>query len=162
VTELADAVIDVTVRQGAPAALRAVSIVFDLVAVIGFALAGYFANKLSRTAFIIGIVVYAIDTVIVLLLGSWFMPPFTPSHCTNRHRICCMPRAESCDQGVPLPRLEPIAPLRPRRPLVRYSVLNKGPRLVLHVLLRVFGGGGFGEDGSPGCFCEFEGIVVDA
>ena len=76
VTELADAVIDVTVRQGAPGGLRAVSVVFDLVAVVGFALAGYFANKLSRTAFLIGIVVYAIDTVIVLLLGDWFMTAF--------------------------------------------------------------------------------------
>ena len=76
VTELADAVIDAAVRQGGPGALRAVSVVFDLVAVIGFALAGYFAHKLSRTAFIIGIVVYVIDTVIVLLLGSWFMAAF--------------------------------------------------------------------------------------
>jgi len=76
VTAVADAVIDVSIRQGAPAALRGVSVVFDLVAVIGFALAGYFANKYVRTAFVIGIVVYAFDAVIVLLLGDYFMTLF--------------------------------------------------------------------------------------
>ena len=76
VNQIADAVIDVSIQQGAPAALRVVSIIFDLVAVVGFALAGYFANKLFRTAFIIGILVYGIDTLLVLLLGDYFMAAF--------------------------------------------------------------------------------------
>src|SRR4051812_17626178 len=42
-TEVADAIIDATIKQGEPASLRVVSIVFDLVAIAGFALAGYFA-----------------------------------------------------------------------------------------------------------------------
>ena len=76
ITEIADAVIDVSIRQGAPASLRALSIIFDVIAVAGFALAGYFSNKLSRTAFVIGIVVYLIDTLLVLLLGDFFMAAF--------------------------------------------------------------------------------------
>jgi uncharacterized membrane protein YdbT with pleckstrin-like domain len=76
ITEIADAVIDVTIKQGSPAAMRGISIVFDLIAIIGFALAGYFANKFIRTAFIIGIVAYVLDAVIVLLLGDFFMAAF--------------------------------------------------------------------------------------
>ena len=75
-TELADAIIDVSIKQGAPASLRAISIVFDLIAVIGLALAGYFANKFFRTAFIIGIIVYAIDGLLVLVIGDFFMAAF--------------------------------------------------------------------------------------
>ena len=76
VTEVVDAVIDVFINQGAPSALKAVAIGFDLVAVIGFALCGYFANKFSRTAFIVGIGFYFVDAIIVLLLGDFFMVAF--------------------------------------------------------------------------------------
>jgi hypothetical protein len=76
ITEVADAVVDVFVREGAPSAIRGVAILFDLVAVIGFALCGYFANKYFRTAFIVGIGFYFIDALIVLLLGDFFMAAF--------------------------------------------------------------------------------------
>jgi hypothetical protein len=76
VTEVADAIVDVFVNQGAPSAFRALSIAFDLIAVIGFGLCGYFANKFSRTAFIIGIGFYFLDGIIVLLLGDFFMVAF--------------------------------------------------------------------------------------
>ena len=76
VTEVADAIVDVFVNQGAPSAFRALSIVFDLIAVIGFALCGFFANKFSRTAFIVGIGFYFLDAIIVLLLGDFFMLAF--------------------------------------------------------------------------------------
>jgi hypothetical protein len=76
VTEVADAIVDVFVREGAPPAFRALSIVFDLIAVIGFALCGFFANKFSRTAFIVGIGFYFLDGIIVLLLGDFFMVAF--------------------------------------------------------------------------------------
>lgn len=75
-TELADAVIDVSIQQGAPAALKAVAIVFDLIVVIAFALAGYFANKFFKAAFIIGVVVYAFDALLLLLLGDFFSAGF--------------------------------------------------------------------------------------
>jgi hypothetical protein len=76
ITEVADAVVDVFIRQGAPSVVRALSIVFDLIAVIGFGLCGYFANKFSRTAFIVGIAFYFLDGLIVLLLGDIFMAAF--------------------------------------------------------------------------------------
>ena len=75
-TEIVDALVDVVIRQGASPAFRAVAIVFDLVFIIGFALCGYYANKFSRTVFIIGIVVYALDALIVLALGSLLMLAF--------------------------------------------------------------------------------------
>ena len=76
ITEVADAVVDVFVNQGGPSALRILAIGFDLIAVIGFGLCGYFANKYSRTAFIIGIGAYFIDGLIVLLVGDFFMTAF--------------------------------------------------------------------------------------
>ena len=76
VTEVMDAIVDVFVQQGAPSAFRALAIVFDLIAVMGFALCGYFASRPSRTAFIIGIGFYFLDALIVLLLGDMFMAAF--------------------------------------------------------------------------------------
>jgi hypothetical protein len=76
VTEVADAIVDVFVNQGAPSAFRVLSIVFDFVAVVGFALCGFFANKFSRTAFIVGIGFYFLDALIVLVLGDFFMLTF--------------------------------------------------------------------------------------
>jgi hypothetical protein len=76
VTEIADAVIEASIQQGAPGYLRGISVIFDLVAVGGFALAGYFANKFVRTAFLVGIIFYAIDALIVLALVDVFMLAF--------------------------------------------------------------------------------------
>lgn len=75
-TEIADAVIEASIQQGGPAALKVVSIVFDLIVLIGFALCGYFANKYFQAAFIIGIAIYIFDAGIVLLLGDYFMAAF--------------------------------------------------------------------------------------
>jgi hypothetical protein len=76
VTEIADAVIEASIQQGAPGYLRAVSIIFDLIAVAGFALTGYFANKFFRTAFLVGIIFYVIDGLLVLILTDFFMLAF--------------------------------------------------------------------------------------
>jgi hypothetical protein len=75
-TEIADAVVGASIEQGAPGELKIVSVVFDLTVLISFALIGYFANKLSRTAFILGIVAYAFDALIVLVLGDYLMAGF--------------------------------------------------------------------------------------
>ena len=75
-TEIADALIAASIDQGAPPAIKAISIVFDLILVIGFALAGHFANKLFTAAFTIGIVVYIADALLVLLLGDLFSAGF--------------------------------------------------------------------------------------
>jgi hypothetical protein len=76
ITQVVDEVVAVMVNEGSSISLKAVAIGFDFVVVIGFGLAGYFANKFSRTAFIVGIIVYVVDTVIVLLLGAYFMAAF--------------------------------------------------------------------------------------
>jgi hypothetical protein len=76
ITEIVDALFDGVIAGGASPAFRAFAILFDLVFVIGFALCGYFANKFSRTVFIIGIVAYALDALIVLALGAFAMLAF--------------------------------------------------------------------------------------
>src|SRR5882724_7167667 len=57
-TEIVDVFVDVFVKQGLSPAFRVISIGFDLIFVIGFALCGYYANKLFKTVFILGIIVY--------------------------------------------------------------------------------------------------------
>lgn len=75
-TEIADAVISASIEQGAPPLIKVFSVIFDLILVISFALAGYYANKFFTLAFIAGIVVYMFDALIVLLLGDYFMAGF--------------------------------------------------------------------------------------
>ena len=75
-TELVNGIISVVIEQGASIALWSVSIIFGIFLVVGFALAGYYANGFSRTAFLIGIVVYIFDGLLVLLLGDYFMAGF--------------------------------------------------------------------------------------
>lgn len=72
-TQVVDAIIDISIQSGGPSALKAVAVVFDLVLVIMFALIGYYSNKRFTVAFIIGIAIYAFDSLLVLALGS-FLP----------------------------------------------------------------------------------------
>jgi hypothetical protein len=76
VTQIANAITDVLINEGSPVFLRVFAIAFSVVAILGFLLAGYYANRLIRTAFLVGIIVYSIDTLIVLVLGDWFMAAF--------------------------------------------------------------------------------------
>lgn len=76
ITEIADAVIAAAIEQGSPPAIKAVSIIFDLIILIIFALIGYFANKLLTPVFIFGIIVYVFDALLVLLLGDILMAGF--------------------------------------------------------------------------------------
>lgn len=76
VSEIADGISEAVIQDGGPMAIKGVAIVFDLIVFGGFALAGYFSNKLISPVFLIGIIIYAIDAVIVLLLGDLFMAAF--------------------------------------------------------------------------------------
>ena len=69
-TQIADAVVNLSIQNGAPSALRWVVIVFDLILLIMFALFGYYANKRFAAAFIIGILIYVIDTLLLLFIGA--------------------------------------------------------------------------------------------
>lgn len=75
-TLIADAFIDAGIQQGAPSTIRAFAILFDLIFIIGFALAGYYANKRFTWVFVIGLIVYAADALIVLALGDIMMALF--------------------------------------------------------------------------------------
>ncbi|MEQ1606473.1 MAG: hypothetical protein ABL999_16555 [Pyrinomonadaceae bacterium] len=76
VTEIADAVIEAAIQQGSPPAIKAVSIIFDLIVLIIFALIGYFSNKLFTPVFVFGVVIYVFDALLVLVLGDFFMAGF--------------------------------------------------------------------------------------
>ena len=75
-TQLAGAFVDLAIDNGAPGALKVVAIIFNFVLVALFALIGYYANKKFSAAFIVGIVIYALDGLLLLLLGVLFSAGF--------------------------------------------------------------------------------------
>ncbi len=75
-TEITNAVVELSIQKGAPNAFKVIAAVFDLIVVISFALAGYFSNKLVSPVFLAGIIIYTIDTIIVLFLGDFLMAAF--------------------------------------------------------------------------------------
>lgn len=75
-TQIIDALVDASVTQGSPTAIRAVAIGLDLILVAIFALLGYYANKAITAVFIAGIIIYLIDALLWLFLGSYFAAGF--------------------------------------------------------------------------------------
>ena len=76
ITQLADAFVDVAIENGAPSALKIVTVAFSLVAVVVFGLFGYFANKRWASVFGVGIVLYVLDGLLLLLLGIFASAAF--------------------------------------------------------------------------------------
>jgi len=68
-TQLAEQLVDIGIENGLPSALKVVAIVLNFVVVAMFALFGYYANKRFSAAFIVGIVLYLLDGLLLLLLG---------------------------------------------------------------------------------------------
>ncbi len=75
-TLVMDVFVNALIDEGAPAAMRGVSIIFNFVLVAIFAFLGYYAGKGMRAAFIGGIVVYMLDGLLVLLFGDFLMAGF--------------------------------------------------------------------------------------
>ncbi len=75
-TQIIDAVVDASILDGANASLNVVAIVLDFILVAIFALIGYYANKAISAVFIIGIIIYLIDGLLWLFLGSYFAVAF--------------------------------------------------------------------------------------
>ena len=76
ITQLADAFVDVAIENGAPSALKIVTVAFSAVAVVVFGLFGYFANKRLAAVFGVGIVLYVLDGLLLLLLGVFASAAF--------------------------------------------------------------------------------------
>jgi hypothetical protein len=75
-TQLADGFVDVAIENGAPSMLKAVAIAFDFVIIGIFAFFGYYAGKRSSAVFIIGIVIYLLDGILLLVLGIYVAAAF--------------------------------------------------------------------------------------
>lgn len=78
ITLIIDVIADAFVRNGGPSAMKAVAVAFDFLIVGVFVLAGVFSGRRMTVAWVAGIAIYFIDTLIVLLLGDWMMTAF---HC---------------------------------------------------------------------------------
>lgn len=76
ITQLFEAVVLLSIENGAPASLNVVAIAFDLIIVGIFAFIGYYANKGFTAPFLVGIIIYVLDAVVVLALGSYAAAAF--------------------------------------------------------------------------------------
>ncbi|CAN5439750.1 hypothetical protein BH10ACI2_BH10ACI2_08080 [soil metagenome] len=76
ITQIIDGVVDASIAQGAPQAVLAIAIVIDIVIVAIFALFGYYANKAITAVFITGMVIYLLDGLLWLALGSYLAAAF--------------------------------------------------------------------------------------
>ena len=69
VTQIAEGLVDIAIDSGAPSALKVVALGFSLATVIAFGLFGYYSGKRYATVFLIGIILYALDGFLLLVLG---------------------------------------------------------------------------------------------
>lgn len=76
ITEVVDGIAEVFIMNGSSNAVRVVATGFDLIVVIGFALAGYYSARLVGSVFVIGIVLYFFDGLLALAFGDVFMALF--------------------------------------------------------------------------------------
>ena len=70
-----DALVDGMIEAGGPTFLRIVAVV-NLAFVAGFAFFGYYAGKRFGGAFVLGIILYLLDSILVLLFGDYLMAAF--------------------------------------------------------------------------------------
>jgi hypothetical protein len=71
VTQLADAIANVGIKQGAPEALRWVAVAFDVIVAGLFTGAGILARRRAGWAFATGMVLYALDGVLCGAIQAW-------------------------------------------------------------------------------------------
>lgn len=71
-----DAFVGGVIEAGGPATFRAVAIVINFVFIAAFALLGYYAGRQFKGAFLIGIIIYLLDSVLVLVFGDYLMTAF--------------------------------------------------------------------------------------
>jgi len=76
ITQLMDAIIGLSIEQGAPTFLKVVAVGFDLIVVAIFALIAYYSGRRFTAAFIIGIVLYLLDGLLLLVLGAYLTAGF--------------------------------------------------------------------------------------
>jgi hypothetical protein len=75
-TQLMDGVASVSMQGIGVSIIKVVAIVFGLALVAVFALIGYYSAKRFSGAFIIGIVIYILDGLLLLLLGAYLTAGF--------------------------------------------------------------------------------------
>jgi len=76
VTQLVDAIVFQITQSDSLSVVKIIGFVFDLVVAGIFLLLGLWANKLQTWAFIVGMVLYLLDGLLLLLLGAYFPAAF--------------------------------------------------------------------------------------
>jgi hypothetical protein len=72
ITQLVDVVFNESLELGLSLSTRLIAMTVNLIFVIAFALIGYYAGKAFSGAFIVGIVIYTLDMILLVFLDSLF------------------------------------------------------------------------------------------
>lgn len=75
-SEVVGAVATIFVQEGVSPLLLAFPLILDILLVAGLALVGYYSRRFVLPVFLIGIIVYILDGLLVLALGDMFMAGF--------------------------------------------------------------------------------------
>lgn len=76
VTQLVDVIILNVIKETNASFLTIVALLIDLAIAGIFVICGFFAGKMQNWAFIFGMVIYALDAVLIFLLGGYFAAGF--------------------------------------------------------------------------------------
>lgn len=76
ITQLIDAIVDQITRTTDFSAIKIIAFVIDLMIAAVFLLCGLWANKFKTWAFIVGMVLYLLDGILLLAIGAYFPAGF--------------------------------------------------------------------------------------
>jgi hypothetical protein len=76
ITQIIDAIVDQLTQGGGLSVIKIVAFVIDIVIAGIFVLCGLWANKFQTWAFIVGMVLYLLDGLLILILGAYLSAAF--------------------------------------------------------------------------------------
>lgn len=76
ITQLLDAVVDQLTLSESFSAIKIITFAVDLIIAGVFVLCGLWANKLEIWAFVVGMILYILDTILLLMLGAYLPVAF--------------------------------------------------------------------------------------
>lgn len=76
VTQVIDAIVDQFTRGGEFSAVKIIAFIIELVIAGVFVLCGLWANKFQTSAFVLGMILYLLDGILLLVIGAYLPAAF--------------------------------------------------------------------------------------
>jgi hypothetical protein len=76
ITQVIDAIVDQITQGGGFSAIKIIAFAIDVIIAGAFVLCGLWANKFQTWAFIVGMILYLLDGLLILILGAYLSAAF--------------------------------------------------------------------------------------